>query len=189
MKTIQFNNGIGRYDDVSPFVLTEGKLELKIKLPKMNGEFYLIAENNGKKDRQIINPEDGNILIGLTEGELNVEVKHYLRGELIKTYKVEPLILKQVYDTLSGTPEIALLLQRTEMLDKSIARERLRIDELYIERSRQERNLLALIKFAYTDYVSNVYLSGGSVDKFIREFGFDLTEEERKFVEGETEND
>ena len=101
------SNGLGRYDDVSPFVMTDGKLELKVVLPVSNGEFFFIAENNEVKFKKVL-AEDGRVhLDGLTAGELKAEVKHYLKGELIKCYKIEPLILKEVDCNLSGTPEIA----------------------------------------------------------------------------------
>ena len=46
------SNGLGRYDDVSPFLVTDNKLEIKVELPGFNGEFYLITENNGKTTAQ-----------------------------------------------------------------------------------------------------------------------------------------
>ena len=30
-------NGLGRYDDVSPFIITDNKLEIKVELPNYNG--------------------------------------------------------------------------------------------------------------------------------------------------------
>ena len=41
MKTIKLKcTGVGRYDDVSPFIITDNKLSLHIELPTLNGEFY-----------------------------------------------------------------------------------------------------------------------------------------------------
>ena len=48
MRIIQLKpNGVGRYDDVSPFMITDNMLELETDLPPLNGEFYITTENNG----------------------------------------------------------------------------------------------------------------------------------------------
>ena len=123
MKTIKFNqNGTGRYDDVSPFILADGKLEIKIELPQLSGEFFFIAENNGKQFKKVI-PQDGVIALdGLTAGELLSEVKHYLKGVLIKNYKVEPFIeLQAVISALKA--ELAALAQ-TVAQEKQAAEKR-----------------------------------------------------------------
>lgn len=55
MKTITLKyNGLGRYDDVSPFIITDNSLKLKIVLPEQSGEYYLITENNGNKEQRLL---------------------------------------------------------------------------------------------------------------------------------------
>lgn len=117
MKTIKLNlNGLGRYDDVAPFVLTDGKLELEIILPKSNGLFFLVAENNEKKYKVLI-PEDGKLSIdGLTAGELKCEIKHYVRGELVENYKIETLLLRKLDDSCTADPTVAQLLREVQSL-------------------------------------------------------------------------
>ena len=178
MRTIILKpNGVGRYDNVSPFMIADKELELKIDLPNFNGEFYIVAENNGKTFKMLL-PRDGVIALDeLTAGELNAEVKHYLKGELIKIYKIEPLLLKEVDGTLSVTPEIAELKAIINALDKSFAQYK---EEANLRELRAKNNALALIKFAFKDYKENVYLGGGSLEDFIKEFGFDLSKEEIK---------
>lgn len=42
MRTITIKSkGLGRYDDVSPFLVESETLELKILLPNLNGEFSM----------------------------------------------------------------------------------------------------------------------------------------------------
>ena len=173
------SNGLGRYDDVSPFVMTDGKLELKVVLPVSNGEFFFIAENNEVKFKKVL-AEDGRVhLDGLTAGELKAEVKHYLKGELIKCYKIEPLILKEVDCNLSGTPETPALKQKTDALAKSLTELKTTLEEREKELNAK---IVALLRFAYADYKDNIYLTGGSVDDFLKEFGFELSEEEHKEI-------
>ncbi len=198
MKTIQLKpNGVGRYDDVSPFIVTDSRLDLQIALPNFNGEFYLVYELNGKTGKRLL-PRSGQIILdNLTAGELNAEVKHYLKGELIKTYKVEPLLLKETDGTLSAIPEIETLNRQIQAVKRefeeykqSVKQEQgKRIKSLSEWQETVGTNLLALICFAYKDYTENIYLSGGSVQDFINEFGFNLNEEQIKFIEGEKEND
>ena len=187
MRTIILKpSGVGRYDDVSPFIITDNRLELKVELPYFNGEFYLVAENNGKTFKMLL-PRHGVISLNeLTAGELNAEVKHYLKGELIKVYKIEPLLLKEVDGTLSAMPEIAALKAELSECDKSFREYKQAAD---LRELRVKNNVTALIKFAFKDYTENVYLGGGSIENFIKEFGFDLSEEEIKEIIGDEIND
>lgn len=179
MRVIQLkSNGLGRYDDVSPFIITDGKLEIKVVTPKSNGLYFFVAENNTTKFKTLI-PEDGIVTLnGLTAGELKSEVKHYLKGELIETFKIEHLLLKDLDCNLSGTPEIVALQKEIEELKTAV-----------MVLKSQLQNLYALIRFAYKDYQDNVYLSGGTFKDFVNEFGFALTDEEIKLIIGENEND
>ena len=166
MRTIKSkNNSLGRYDDVSPFLIESGVLELKIELPERNGEFYFVSELNKK---QTVKPIIGGIVVldGLEAGELRAAVKHYLRGELIEVFKIEPLLLKAVEKDLSAMPEFALLTgelvalkERTETLEKRLIqaeecaeRADKRLEEL-------QTKLNGLMEYAYLSYRENVRLN------------------------------
>lgn len=189
-------NGIGRYDDVSPFMIVGNGLDLTVKLPALSGEFYFIAENNGNKIKLQI-PYDGSITLnGLSAGELSAQVRHFAKGELIKTYRIEPLLLKEIDGDLAAEPEIIALNREVEEMKQVIAEqhekaegleERLKtVSQEYEERfGKLQLNTLALIKFAFTDYRENVYLGGGNFERFLEEFGLNLTEEEKKNLKGE----
>lgn len=195
MKTINLKpNGAGRYDDVSPFIITDNNLRLKVNLPALNGDFYLITEINDKTEKRLIAANGELCLDGLTAGELRAEVKHYLKGELIKTYHIEPLLLKEVDGSLSAEPEIKALwkeiaeIKKARADDQEATKER---EESYKSKLEEYENKVkklqptvnALLLFAYTDYRKNVYLGGESVDGFCKEFGLELTEEEKKILE------
>lgn len=187
MKTIQLkSNGIGRYEDVSPFIITDSRLELKIELPAVNGEFYLVAENNSAKYKLLVPRGESIELDKLTAGELQAEVKHYLKGELIKTYKVEPLILKEVDGNLTGTPEIAALSQSNAELVKSF-------EEYKEETAKSEKqarmNFLALVRIVWSLYQTNIYLDDVTFEEFISRYGIQLTDEEIQLIKGENRND
>ena len=125
---------------------------------------------------------------GLTAGELLSEVKHYLKGVLIKNYKIEPLILREVDGSLSATPEfielqavISALKAELAALAQTIAQEKQAAEkrtEVLNEWSAYVNiKLDALMNFAYDDYSKNVYLSGGDVGQFCKEYGFETKEE------------
>lgn len=167
--------GAGRYKDNSPQIITDGKLELNIELPAFNGEFYFIAENNGAKFKQLL--KDGSIkLENLSAGELKVAVEHYLKGELIKSYSVESLVLKEVDGGLATEPQISELQRRIAELEEGFAEFKKQAckvhNTLYERLKKAEANIVALTKFAYDDYKNNVYLPGGSEEKFLKEYGF-----------------
>ncbi len=192
MKTIKLKStGIGRYDDVSPFIITDNKLSLHLELPALNGEFYFLASNNGLNVKKLLAFDDNLVLEGVTAGELLAEVRHYLKGELIKTYKVEPLILKEVDGKLSAEPEIIAVCRefnglkeifnddrtRTAELEESL---KTAIKELENQVKLLQINLTSLLLFACDDYLNNVYLGGENVEGFKEKYGFELTEEQKE---------
>lgn len=199
MRTITLKStGVGRYDDVSPFIITDREFALKIALPGFNGEFYLVYENVVERVKRII-PENGELTLkGLAAGEFRAEVKHYLKGEIIKTYKVEPLILKEADGSLAAEPEMAELRHLYAELKEELAAERVRTEGLYSALTEEhkradglterleatERTVAGLGRFALDDFKNNVYLGGGSAEEFNEKYGF--AESEPK---GENEND
>lgn len=198
MKTIKLNSyGVGRYGDVSPFLVTDNKLRLSVELPPFNGEFYLIAENNGTTQKKLLSKDSASVLENLTAGVLNTEVKHYAKGELVKVYKVEPLLLREADGELSVMPEIEALHRDISFIERAFAdyresaanREKERGQALEERIKAIETNLIALIAFAFRDYRENVYLGGGSWEQFSEEFGFALNPEQIKSIQGEKEND
>lgn len=179
MKTITIkSNGIGRYDDISPFLVTDKKLDIKVELPNLSGEFYLIAQNNGKTYKKYLPGNRQVSLEELTAGELQIKIVHYLKGVRIVSYEVEPLMLIEADATIEGTPEIAQLQSDATALKTSIT-------DLQKSVTQMEANIFALIRFAFKDYSENVYLSGGSLDDFIKEYGFILSNEQINVIKGE----
>ena len=182
---------VGRYDDVSPFLVERGELELKIELPEKSGEFYFAFELNGKIGKPIYIPRGGTIVVGeLSAGELRAEVKHYLRGTLLEVYKVEPLLLKAVESGLSATPEIAFLTveiealkKETETLTKSLTEER--------ENARKavRELVLSFLAYAYAEYVCDVQLNAKSLsaEEFARALGYELSKEELEEIKNKKE--
>lgn len=167
--------GAGRYKDNSPQIIADGTIELNIELPAFNGEFYFIVENNDTKYKQLL--ESGYIkLENLSAGELKSSVMHYLKGELIKVYSIEPLILKEVDGGLNTEPQISALERRVEELEATLAElkktEHKAHNALTQHLKTAEANIVALTKFAYADFKNNVYLPGGSEEDFIKEYGF-----------------
>lgn len=181
---------VGRYDDVSPF-LVERDLELKIELPEKSGEFYFTFELNGKIGKPIYIPRGGTIVVGeLSAGELRAEVKHYLRGTLLEVYKVEPLLLKAVESGLSVTPEIAILTgevealkKETEELTKSLTEERENAQKAVRELA------LSFLSYAYAEYVFDVQLNARSLsaEEFARALGYELSKEELEEIKKKKE--
>lgn len=187
------SNGLGRYDDVSPFLVTDNRLEIKVELPGYNGEFYLITEINGRTEKRLL-PRDGTVTLeNLTAGELNASVKHYLKGALIREYKVEPLLLKEADGNLSALPELAELKAELNGLERQYAALSADFGKYKEETNAQieklNNNVSALIRFAYKDYNTNVFLGGGTADEFVNGFGFALDEEEIKSLNGGNKND
>ena len=166
------SNGLGRYDDVSPFLIESGALALEIDLPDKSGEYYLVSELNGKEKVQRIIRGSSVTLSDLETGELKAAVKHYLRGELIEVYKVEPLLLKSVDKDLSAMPEFALLTgelvalkERTETLEKRLTQAEERAERADKRFEQLQMKLDGLIEYAYLSYRENVRLNTHDLTK------------------------
>lgn len=182
---------VGRYDDVSPFLVEREDLELKIELPEKSGEFYFTFELNGKIGKPIYIPRGGTIVVGeLSAGELRAEVKHYLRGTLLEVYKVEPLLLKAVERGLSATPEIALLTDEVEALKKETEELKESLTEERENARKAVRELvLSFLSYAYAEYVFDVQLNARSLsaEEFARALGYELSKEELEEIKKKKE--
>lgn len=198
MKTITLKpNGLGRYEEVSPFIIADKDLELSVELPEVSGIFVLIAENNGQTHKKTLEKGKTIKLKNLTAGYLNATVKHYLKGTLIRQYAVEPLVLVEVDTQIKAIPEIEELKQELVALKQEYDEFKTAIAEKYskltedLAKWQQSVNakLEALIKFAYTDYSNNVYLGGNGLQGFLDEFKFDLTESEIKALKGDLKDE
>lgn len=187
MKKIKLkSNGIGRYDDISPFFIERGALELEIELPDKSGEFYFVAELNGKQTTKPLGHGCIVTLTDLTAGELKAAVKHYLRGELIEVYKIEPLLLKTVEKELSAMPEIALLAGEIADLKQELAALKQTVQDNLTATTEGFRGVTdwqresdgALLSFAYAVYENSPLLNckGLSFVQFAEALGFDKTE-------------
>lgn len=185
MRTIKLkSNGLGRYDDVSPFLVESGELELEIKTPALSGEFFFVGEMNGEVQKAIP-VRDGKVtLTFLRAGELRAEVKHYLRGELIESYKVEPLLIKAVDTSLSATPEISLLTGEVKALrERTKALQNAREGDNAATKKAFAGLAKAFLAFAYAEYENDVQLNarGRSFEEFAEALGLPtdgLSEEE-----------
>lgn len=198
MKTIKLKSGrLGRYDDVSPFLVESGNLELFFELPNLSGDYFLTGENSGRVLEAKRIPVDHRIdLSDLTAGELKLEIKHYLRGEMITTYKIEPLILKSVDGSLTGTPEIALLTAENEERKKEAESllKRLESAEKNLEIVLHGQHLrdVAFLGYAWAEYQNDLQLNAKSLtlEAFAETLGYSFsafTEEEIEEIKNQKE--
>ena len=193
MRTITIKGSLGRFDDGSPFLVESGALELKAILPDVSGEFFLVAELNGKTDKLLI-PHSGTVVIrDLEAGELRAEIKHYLRGALIKVYKIEPLLLKEVDGNIAATPELTELTSQIEKLETAF-------NEFIEEKKREDAEARArihatdvkLLGFLWADYEKNLFVNSKSLPftDFLSACGFDIkdfTEDDIKQIQATKE--
>lgn len=174
MRTITVKSGrLGRYDDVSPFLVESGDLELQFDLPNQSGEFILLSELNGSVCKNPIPKTRKITLKDLRAGELRLEVHHYLRGEMIQAFKIEPLILKSAGDSLSATPEFGAMGGVIERLAEAVQKLEERIEEA---ENRDKKRDVAYVSYVYAEYRKN----GGTltVKEFFESLGFSFSQQE-----------
>lgn len=116
--------GVGRYADVSPFIIDE---DLHITFEGMDAAngIYHAALTCGvlHSSAKIVNHMLTIPKESLSAGELNITVMLYLRGEKLKEWVIEPLLLKNVDPTLTAEPEVAEIRHRLAELQETYGNE------------------------------------------------------------------
>lgn len=149
MRTITLKHGKGRYCDDRPFVISD---DLEIRLDGIDATNVQVAvrvKNNAYSETfnatSFTVPRDR-----LSAGELDMEVGVYLRGELISTFRVEPLILRDAdLHAEPFTPAVqAKLDELGQRLDDYIKRAQTQMQELATAIT-SLKNEVELIKAGY----------------------------------------
>lgn len=102
MKKVIKIEGIGRYNDVSPFILNENDdLDLQIDfLRKLRGQYFIHFSLNEKT--KTFNLEHTNRINldsqYLEAGILNAKLSLVFNGQVYREWRIEPLIIKQLDD-------------------------------------------------------------------------------------------
>lgn len=201
MKEIKLNAGLGRYDNVSPFVL--GDLELYISnLPMVSGDFRFLAWCNGTQiGKYTLKRDDPRITIPhdkLEAGKFSCRVDHYNGETLVKRYMIEDLVITDLNTELVGVPEIEDIRSRLTALEEAATAQAKQIETLENalnseKKTREElenvvadyrTDLVALIKWAYGVQNDVPYLDGDDLDKFLKRYGISLSDEEKSTIGG-----
>lgn len=187
MRTIHLKaRALGRYDDVSPFLLPAEGLEIQVVLPnERGGELFFVADQYGERNVYRV-PQDGVFTLhGLRAGELRAEVRRYLRGVLVEVFRVEPLLISEADGALYASPEIETLTARIEEAEKEIYGLQKKLDEEQELRKEQAElftsRLASLYAFAWRIYSADVFVNtkGLTAEDFLHELGV----EEESIVE------
>lgn len=202
MREIKLTHGLCTYDVRTPFSV--GDLELYISgLPdSINAEFRLVAFNNDSKiGEYTLNRNSPYISIPrekLSAGVFSCRVLHYQGDTIVHRYTVENLIITDIDDTLSATPEIvelngkitALTAKADELEEriteqnKALETANAKAESLTEELANINAFALRLLKWAYGVECSVPFLDGGSVTDFIGKLNITLSDEEKAFVGG-----
>lgn len=194
MKTIRFKeNGIGRYNDVSPFPL--GALDLELKgIPDTTGEYRFVGAMNGKQcvlecvtaaQNRVNIPRDK-----LTAGKFSCRVIQYMDGKEVRIFKAEDLLITDVNGNFSAVPEIVEIREEIKALQTALEQETAARKEAEAQAQTAKEYadgiLFGLVRFAYKDFKQNVYLDGTSnFDGFLQAFGIALSEEDKAKIKGD----
>lgn len=120
MKIIRFKeNGVGRYEDVSPFPI--GDLELQLDgIPNYNGDFRFVASCNGVRCAESTLAAGQNLVTlpreVLTAGRFSVRITHYIDGEAVRIFKAEDLLITALEVDFTADPEISQMQREIDAL-------------------------------------------------------------------------
>lgn len=202
MREIKLTHGLCTYDVRTPFPV--GDLELYVSgLPdSINAEFRIVAFNNDSKiGEYTLNRNNPYISIPrekLSAGVFSCRVLHYQGDTIVHRYTVENLIITDIDDTLSATPEIVelngkitALTAKTDELEERITEQNkvletanAKAESLTEELANINAFALRLLKWSYGVECSVPFLDGGSVTDFIGKLNITLSDEEKAFVGG-----
>lgn len=154
MKQITLKKGgLARWNDSSPFILTEDFCCRVDGMTAVNGNYYAVVENAGKKYKFTLT--DGTFTINkdlLAVGTLNVSVLYYLKGALQTEYIAEPLVIKDVDGTLSAEPVITDLQRQINKLTAEMTEYRTRVQKEMQELANIIFELKRRIELVEADY-------------------------------------
>ena len=187
------NYGVGRYDDVSPFMITED-LELSfVGMNAVNGEYIAVVDCNGETLQE---KTEGSLKIPkdfLSEGQLNVTILYYLRGNKLSEWKVEPLLLQNALLGLSAEPDIEIIKKKLYSAEEKFENFSKRIDESLKSSDKNiksnteilkrltetlKANKKATLKYLYRHYTQDLRDSDLDLplEKFSHTLGFDISD-------------
>lgn len=120
IKKIQLSISHGRLLDREPFIVATGEtLELEL-ISKQPPEEWLIKARNGGEEKQYrCRGTRWQVPAELIRaGALDISVGEIARAELVKTYSVEPIIIKELSVGFEGHPEFNDIARRLDELTK-----------------------------------------------------------------------
>jgi hypothetical protein len=131
-RIITIQNSLGRYDNVSPFLIANDNLKFQFKGLKGKSEFYAIFSLNGKVKKVLLNDDKTTEISSewLEVGELNINVLVYSGGFKTAEYAVEPLAIGQLNYEFKAQPVIAALIAKQNELEKTQAEYEKRLQEM-----------------------------------------------------------
>ena len=194
MRIIKLSRGLSLYDIRTPFPV--GNLDLYIdNLPKTSGDFRFIAFMNGTKIvEQTITQNSPRINIPretINAWVFSCYVSHYVGGDEVHRYEVEPLIITDINTDLSATPELVELNKKISGLENALAmanstleKASTKITALTEELASTNVAVLKLLKWMYSVETQVPYLAGGTAEEFAAALGLELTADELSFIGG-----
>lgn len=202
MREIKLTHGLCTYDVRTPFPVGDLELYISGLSDSINAEFRLVAFNNDSKiGEYTLNRNNPYISIPrekLSAGVFSCRVLHYQGDTIVHRYTVENLIITDIDDTLSATPEIVELNDKITALtakadeleeriteqNKALETANTKAESLTEELANINAFALRLLKWAYGVECSVPFLDGGSVTDFIGKLNITLSDEEKTFVGG-----
>ena len=202
MREIKLTHGLCTYDVRTPFPVGDLELYISGLSDSINAEFRLVAFNNDSKiGEYTLNRNNPYISIPrekLSAGVFSCRVLHYQGDTIVHRYTVENLIITDIDDTLSATPEIVELNDKITALtakadeleeriteqNKALETANAKAESLTEELANINAFALRLLKWAYGVECSVPFLDGGSVTDFIGKLNITLSDKEKAFVGG-----
>lgn len=194
MRIIKLSRGLSLYDIRTAFPV--GDLDLYIdNLPKTSGDFRFIAFMNGKKiAEKTITQSSPRINIPretIAAGVFSCYVSHYVGGDEVHRYEVEPLTVTDINTDISATPELVEMNEKISGLENALAtansaleKANAKIAALTEEQANTNVAVLKLLKWMYGVETHVPYLSGGTAEEFAAALGLELTADEISFIGG-----
>lgn len=108
VKEINLYQNFGKYVDGNIYPLTDENLTIKVNHSKIDGEqmFFIMKNDKESKKGIILNDEFIINRDFLRIGKLSIKIEIVILGNVVKTYKVEDLIIKEINGEIKSIPEI-----------------------------------------------------------------------------------
>lgn len=117
-------NTQGKIDFTEPLILPENELIFKLNSNVYNLSTVLFSARNGEKEikAKLVPPYEVDLTELLFAGRIETEISLLSKGEVVKTWRIQDIVIKDTNHTYEAIPEIEFIKGAIRELNEKLKR-------------------------------------------------------------------